>query len=70
MVDYGSNRLEIVHRHFGTGNTPAASFGLTCMSKQTGMEGTCSYRIPIREAEWVRNEPIFWHCFIGINAGI
>ena len=38
MVDYGANRLAIVHRHFGTGNTPAVSSGLTCISKQTGME--------------------------------
>ncbi len=38
MVDYGTNRLGIVHRHFGTGNTPAVSSGLTCMSKQTAME--------------------------------
>jgi PadR family transcriptional regulator PadR len=38
VVDYGTNRLGIVHRHFGTGTTPAVSSGLTCMSKQTGME--------------------------------
>src|SRR6266853_112174 len=38
VVDFGTNRLGIVHRHFGTGNTPAVSSGLTCMSKQTGME--------------------------------
>ena len=38
MVDYGTNRLGIVHRHVGTGNTPAVSSGLTYISKQTGME--------------------------------
>jgi hypothetical protein len=52
VADYGTNRLGIVHRHFGTGNTPAVSSGLTCMSKQTGMERDVLIRIPIREAEW------------------
>jgi PadR family transcriptional regulator PadR len=38
VVDYGTNRLGFVQKQFVTGNAPAVSSGLTCISRQTHME--------------------------------